>query len=150
MLLKSIWESVAKAFEELTWIKEIAKKQLMVRGVHVWKISEIECIELGNTQFLSVNITITLMITKGESQESESEVSQSCRTLCSAMDCSLPDFSIRGIFQARVPEWVAISFTRGSSWPRDQTQVFHFAGIRLSSDPPGNHRSHYRHDQEKC
>ena len=110
MLLKSIWESVVKAFEELTWIKEIAKKQLMVHGVHVWKISEIE---LGNTQFLSVNITNALMITKGESQESESEseVSQSCWTLCSAMGCSLPDFSICGIFQARVPEWGAIAFS---------------------------------------
>ena len=47
--------------------------------------------------------------------ESESEVTQSCLTLCDAMDCSLPIFSIHGIFQARVLEWVAISFSRGSS-----------------------------------
>ena len=39
------------------------------------------------------------------------------------MDCSLPDSSVHGIFQARVLEWVAISFSRGSSWPRDGTQV---------------------------
>ena len=39
------------------------------------------------------------------------------------MDCSLPGFSVHGIFQARVLEWVATSFSRGSSWPRDQTQV---------------------------
>ena len=39
------------------------------------------------------------------------------------MDCSLPGFSIHGISQARVLEWVAISFSRGSSWPRDWTQV---------------------------
>ena len=45
----------------------------------------------------------------------ESEVAQSCPTLCDPMDCSLPGFSVRGIFQARVPEWVAISFSRGSS-----------------------------------
>ena len=38
-------------------------------------------------------------------------------------DCSLPDSSVHGIFQARVLEWVAISFSRGSSWPRDWTQV---------------------------
>ena len=53
----------------------------------------------------------------------ESEVAQSCPTLCDPMDCSLPGFSIHGIFQARVLEWVALSFTRGSSLPRDRTQV---------------------------
>ena len=47
--------------------------------------------------------------------ESESEVAQSCLTLCNPMDCSLPGFSVHGIFQARVLEWVAISFARGSS-----------------------------------
>ena len=39
--------------------------------------------------------------------------------LCYPMDCSLPGFSVHGIFQARVPEWVAISFSRRSSQPRD-------------------------------
>ena len=52
-----------------------------------------------------------------------SEVAQSCPTLCDIMVCSLPRSSIHGIFQARVPEWVAISFSRGSSQPRDQTWV---------------------------
>ena len=54
---------------------------------------------------------------------SESEVAQSCPTLCDPMDCSLPDSSIHGIFQARVLEWGAISFSRGPFWPRDQTWV---------------------------
>ena len=51
----------------------------------------------------------------------ESEVTQSCLTLCDPMDCSLPGSSLRGILQARVLEWVAISFskwifpTRGSN-----------------------------------
>ena len=40
---------------------------------------------------------------------------QSCWTLCDPMDCSLPGSSIHGIFQARILEWVAISFSRGSS-----------------------------------
>ena len=56
--------------------------------------------------------------------ESESEVTQSCPTLCDPMDCSLPSLpgsSIHGIFQASVLEWVAISFSRGSSQPRDPT-----------------------------
>ena len=51
-----------------------------------------------------------------------SEVAQSCPTLFDPMDCSLPG-SIREIFQARILEWVAISFSRGSSRPRDQTLV---------------------------
>ena len=56
-------------------------------------------------------------------RESESEVAQLYLTLCSPMDCSLPRSSVHGIFQARVLEWVAISFFRGSSWPRDRTQI---------------------------
>ena len=44
-------------------------------------------------------------------------------TLCDPMDCSPPGSSIHGIFQARVLEWVAISFSRGSSPPRDRTRV---------------------------
>ena len=50
-----------------------------------------------------------------------SSVAQLCPTLCNPMNCNLPVFPIHGIFQARVLEWVAISFSRGSSWPRDQT-----------------------------
>ena len=48
-----------------------------------------------------------------------SEVAQSCLTLCNPMDCSLPGSSVHGIFQAIVLEWIAISFSRGSSQPRD-------------------------------
>ena len=48
---------------------------------------------------------------------------QSCPDLCDPMDYSLPVFSVHGIFQARILEWVAISSSRGSSWPRDRTRV---------------------------
>ena len=51
------------------------------------------------------------------------EVAQSCLTLCDPMDCSLPGSSLHGILQAGVLEWVAISFSRGSSRPRDWTCV---------------------------
>ena len=50
-------------------------------------------------------------------------VSQLCPTVCDLMDCSLPGFSVHGIFQARILEWVAIPFSRGSSQPRDWTWV---------------------------
>ena len=61
-------------------------------------------------------------------KESASEDVQSRPTLCDPMDCSPPGTSIHGIFQARVLEWVAISFSRGCCWPRDQTRVSRIAG----------------------
>ena len=57
-----------------------------------------------------------------------SEFTQSCPTLCDPMDYSSPSSSIHGIFQARVLEWVAISFSRGSPWPRDWTWISCIAG----------------------
>ena len=48
---------------------------------------------------------------------------QSCPTLCNLMHCSLPDSSVHGIVQARILEWVAISSSRGSSWPWDRTCI---------------------------
>ena len=56
-------------------------------------------------------------------QESESEVTQSCLILCDPMDCSLRGSSVHGNFHARILEWVAISFSKRSSRPRDQTWV---------------------------
>ena len=50
-------------------------------------------------------------------------VTQSCPTLCNLMNCSPPCPSVHGILQARILEWVAIPFSRGSSQTRDRTQV---------------------------
>ena len=55
---------------------------------------------------------------------------QSCPTLCDPMDCNLPSSSVPGIFQARILEWVAISYSKGSSWLRDWV---HISCISLSS-----------------
>ena len=55
-------------------------------------------------------------------------VTKSCLTVCNSMDCSPLGSSVHGISQARILEWVAIPFSRGSSWPRDRTQVFCIAG----------------------
>ena len=58
-----------------------------------------------------------------------SEFAQLCLTLCDPRNCSsLQGSSIHGIYQARILEWVAISFSRRSSRPRDWTQVSHIAG----------------------
>ena len=58
-----------------------------------------------------------------ESETVKTLVAQSCPTLCDPMDSSPPGSSVHRILQARILEWVAISFSRGSSWPKDQTQV---------------------------
>ena len=55
-------------------------------------------------------------------------VTQSCPTLCDPMGYIVP-----GILQARILEWVAFLFSRGSSQPRDQTQVYHIAGRLFTS-----------------
>ena len=57
-----------------------------------------------------------------------SEVTQSCPTICNPMDCKLQGSSLHGILQARILEWVAISFSRGSSLPRDRTHISFSAG----------------------
>ena len=58
-------------------------------------------------------------------------------SLCDPMDCSLQGSSVRGISQATVLEWVAIPFSRGSSQPRDGTQISCIAGGFFPAGPPG-------------
>ena len=64
--------------------------------------------------------------------ESESEIAQSCLTLCDPMVCSPPGSSAHGILQARKLQWVAISFSGGPSQPRDWTRVSHIVGRRFN------------------
>ena len=67
----------------------------------------------------------------------ENEVSQSCPTLCNLMDCSLSGSSVHAIFQARVPEWVAISFSRAFSNPGFKARSLAWQADALPSEPPG-------------
>ena len=68
-------------------------------------------------------------------------VAQSCLTLCKPMDCRLPGSSVHGILLARVLEWAAIPFSRGSSWPRELNPcllcLLHWQACSLSLVPPG-------------
>ena len=64
-------------------------------------------------------------------------VAQSCLTLCNPMDCSPSGSSVYGILQAGILEWFAISFSRGSSWPRDCTGSPVLQVDSLPSEPPG-------------
>ena len=60
---------------------------------------------------------------KSVTEKVKMKVMQLCPTLCNPVD-----YTIHGDLQARILEWVAVSFSRGSSQPRDQIQVFHIAG----------------------
>ena len=54
--------------------------------------------------------------TQGKERKKDNEVTQSCPNLCDPVDCSLPGSSVHGILQARILEWVAISFSRDRTW----------------------------------
>ena len=58
-------------------------------------------------------------------------------TLCHRMDCSHPGFSVHGVSQGRILEWVVVSCSMGSSWPRDWTCVSSLAGRFFTTEPPG-------------
>ena len=68
-------------------------------------------------------------------------VAQLCLILCDPMDCSLPDSSVLGISQARILEWVAMSFSRGSLPPKDTTCIPSTVGEFFTTEPPGKHLS---------
>ena len=78
------------------------------------------------------NITCLLFSLLSCCSSFRSEVAQSCPTLFDPVDCSPPDSSVHGTLQARILEWVAISFSRGSSQPRDWTRVSRIAGRRFN------------------
>ena len=61
-----------------------------------------------------------------------------CPTLCDPMNCSPQDSTVCGILQARILEWVAIPFSRGSSQPRDQTWSSCIAGGFFTTEPPAS------------
>ena len=92
------------------------------------------CFLLGSSQLtrgetcISFSLEVQLVCILPPPVRSEVKLLSCVTTLCNPMDCSLPGSSIHGIFQARVLEWVAISFSRGSSRPRDRTQVSHIEG----------------------
>ena len=66
----------------------------------------------------------------GSADKVKLKVAQSCPTLCDPMD-----YTVHEILQARKLEWVAFTFSRGSSQPRDQTQVFCIAGAEPQGKP---------------
>ena len=72
----------------------------------------------------------TIAIAPSTEKQKKVKVTQSCPTLCDPMD-----YTVHGILQARILEWVAYPFYRGSSQPREQNQVSHVAGRFFTSQP---------------
>ena len=64
-------------------------------------------------------------------------VAQLCPTLRDPMDCSPSSPSVHGFLQAKILEWIVILFSKGSSWPRDQTRVSRLQAVSLPCAPPG-------------
>ena len=74
------------------------------------------------TQLL-YSVALVSTVQQNESAIRMSSAARSCLTLCNLLDCSPLGSSARGIFQARILEWVAISSYKGSSQHRDQTHI---------------------------
>ena len=119
--------------EQLNWLNwTLDPKIYVVFRKPIWRLQVFQCSCHLRNPFDS-NIWAANYIPKDfHLTIHPSEVAQSCPTLCNPMDCSPPGSSVHGILQARILEWVAISFSRRSSWPRDRTQVSHIAGRRFN------------------
>ena len=118
------WKCAGKCWSKIknTAVQRLSWKKVKVVS-WVWGLEEAEFTGSDyNQRILQANLREATPPGKGHS-----EVAQSCPTLCDHMDCSLRGSSIHGIFQARVMEWAAISFSRESSQPSDQTWVSHIA-----------------------
>ena len=104
------------------------------QGSNPWLLCLLHCRQILYLLSQKIKfIILTILSLQFENEMNWNKVAQLCLTLCDPIDCSLPASSVHGIFQSRVMEWVAISFSRGSSWPRDQTQVICIAGRFFTS-----------------
>ena len=101
--------------ENCKWSRSVVSNSLWPHGLQPTKLLRPWDFPGKSMEWVAIAFSIHISIV--------SSVPQLCPTLCNPMDCILPSSSVHGIFQARVLEWIAISFSRGSSQPRDQTLV---------------------------
>ena len=112
-MLKVLWDTISILLSNAL--------HLFLRTAHVvWRKNAVfstkECFKDGILYLSSKPFCVIVLI------------AQSCLTLCSPTDCSSPGSSVHGILQAGTLEWVAVPFSRGSSPPKDWTQVSRTAG----------------------
>ena len=113
--------------ELLQILKDDAVKVLHSVCQHIWKTQQ-----WPQDWTKSVFIPIPKKGNAKECSKQSKALAQSCPTFCNPVDCSLPGSSIHGILQARILQWVAISFSRRSSQARDRTWVSRIAGKRFT------------------
>ena len=114
---------------ELTTVSP-SHKTTEITKIHILHTEQSQ-VPSKNSVNVSVLVVTVVVLVAGIAVSEKGKVkvkSLSCPTLCHPMDCSLLGSSIHGIFQARVLEWVAMPSSRGSSRPRDWTQVSQAAG----------------------
>ena len=128
-VLDAVWGSRSKSV-----ILSLSSKETIFSALY-WSIVDLQsCVSLGYIAkwfsyiYIYTYICICIFFAGAFSLIVKVKVAQLCPTLCYPMYYSPPGSSIHGTLQARILEWVAISFSRGSSSPRDQTQVSHIAG----------------------
>ena len=125
-----------ECFKKLSWSFQLAmgpgsmKTGIISKDFTIWKREEgrcgpRHCLATDNIIWASPRLCLRLSLPKVK-------VKLLSRIWLFATPWSLPGFSVHGIFQARVLEWVAVSFSRGSSWTRDWTPVTHIAGRRFT------------------
>ena len=115
------------------WIKDINVTPETIRLLEENMAGELLNVSLGNDFWIWHRKNKEQMQKINKCDWSESEVAQSCPTLCNPMDCSLPGFSVHGIFQATVMGVDChFLFYRGSSQPRDRTRVSHIVNRCLT------------------
>ena len=109
------WAEISKVFKDVSKNQEGTGE--LVSSAQCWMFQD-AIASNKNFYLLPIIMSVCMRVS----------VTQSCLTLCDPMDCSPPGFSVHGILQSRILEWVTIPFSRGSSWPRNWTQVSCIAG----------------------
>ena len=112
--------------QSLGWKETLEKGLATHYSILAWSIPWTE--EPDRLQSMGSQRVWQNWVTKHTYKDQFSSVAQSCPTLCDPVDCSPPGSSVQGILQARILWWVAMLSSRGSSQPRDWTQVSCIAG----------------------
>ena len=119
-----------KGFSELTWVLRMLLWKQNCQLVNVEEMTEI-----GSHSYNHQEIWLMQIQANHQFFHWGGLVTQSCPTLCNPMDCNPPDSPVHGILQARILEWVTISFAKESSWPRARIQVSCIAGRFFTTEP---------------
>ena len=126
-----LWSTGSRAHRISSCGSPALGRRLKSCGTQAWLLCRTWDLLRSGTEPMSPTLAGGFLITEPPGKPKPAlkvKVTRSCPIFCGPMDCSPPGSSVRGILQTRILEWVAISFSRGSSQPRSQTQVSCIAG----------------------